>query len=210
MNGLILWGAGGHGKMVLDCAMLSGCFSPISFLDDKPGDWFCGHQVLGGREQLLCAAQLGFSNFLIAIGDNRVRAQCYKICREHSLRPVSVIHPSAIISPSAILSPGTVVMPRAVINAGVMIGQNCIINTGAVVEHDCRIGDHVHISPGAVLGGAVQVRNYVHIGIGAMALPGADIAEGAVVGAGALVLRTVAAGTTVIGVPAKVLSIGQT
>src|ERR1035441_7323858 len=207
MSGLILWGAGGHGKVVLDCAMLSSRFSPSAFLDDAAGDTFCGHQVLGGRDQLPRAAQRGFCMFLVAIGDNRVRARCFNMCAEHGLRPTTVVHPSAIVSPSALLSPGTVVMPRVVINAGVVIGKNCIINTGAIVEHDCQIGDHVHISPGVLLGGAVRVRDYAHIGIGAIALPSADIGEGAVVGSGALVLRTVAAGTTVVGVPAKVLSL---
>ena len=51
----------------------------------------------------------------------------------------------------------------------------------------------------------MRVGAFAHLGIGAMALPGAEIGEGAVVGAGAVVLKTVAAGVTVVGVPARVV-----
>jgi len=211
MNGLILWGAGGHAKVVLDCALLSGCFSPIAFLDDaaewEAGGTFCDHPVLGGREQLRSAIRCGYHAVLVAIGDNRIRSRCLQISSEHGLQPATIVHPGAVVSPSALLCPGTVVMPRAVINAGAVIGRDCIINSGAVLEHDVHIGDHAHISPGAVLGGAVRIADYVHVGIGAVILPGAEIGEGAAIGGGAVVLRSVAPRTTVAGVPAKLLTL---
>ncbi len=205
MSALLLWGAGGHGKVVLDCALMSAHFSPIAFLDDAPGVEFRAHKVLGGRDQVPSATHLGFSVYLVSIGNNRVRACCFEMCGKHGLQPVTIVHPSAIISQSAAVSPGTVVMPRAVINAGSVIGNDCIINTGAIVEHDCRIGDHVHISPGVLLGGAVTVRDYAHIGIGAIILPGIEIGEGAMVGAGAVVRESVPVGVTVVGIPARSL-----
>ena len=97
-------------------------------------------------------------------------------------------------------------MPGAVVNSGAVIGANCIINSGAVVEHDCRIGDHAHISPGAALGGGVTVGQFSQIGLGAVLLPGSTVGEESVVGAGAVVLDVVPAGSTVVGVPARVLA----
>jgi sugar O-acyltransferase (sialic acid O-acetyltransferase NeuD family) len=204
MKQLWLWGAGGHGKVVLDIARAMNRFDSIAFLDDDPrraGAEFCGCPVFPTREQARRGA------IVIAIGSNQTRARCAALARERGWEPATLVHPSAIISPSARLGAGTVVMPRAVVNAGAVIGDNCIINTAAVVEHDCRIGDHVHLSPGVVLGGAVRVESFVHMGLGSIALPGSVIEACAVVGAGAVVLRAVPRGETVVGIPAR--SIGD-
>ena len=80
-----------------------------------------------------------------------------------------------------------------------------IVNTNATVDHDCVLSDGVHVAPGAVLAGAVSVGCGSLIGIGARVLPGVEIGERATVGAGAVVITTVEPGTTVAGVPARVI-----
>ena len=65
------------------------------------------------------------------------------------------------------------------------------------------IGDFVTISPSATLCGGVTVHDDAWIAAGATILPGSTIGAGAIVGAGALVNGDVAAGTTVVGVPAR-------
>jgi sugar O-acyltransferase (sialic acid O-acetyltransferase NeuD family) len=209
MRELVLWGASGHGKVVLDVARAMGGFGTISFIDDaREGSdrEFCGCQVFGANRYLQSLKDRGRFNYLVSIGKNEVRAACFQKALEHGLMPATLIHPSAVISESARLNDGTVVMARVVVNAAAQIGKNCILNTAAVVEHDCRVGDHVHLSPGVLLGGGVTVHSFAHVGIGAVALPGAEIGEGAIVGAGAVVLDSVPAGATVVGVPAKALA----
>jgi len=202
---LLLWGAGGHGKVVYDAVVASGEFEDVAIIDDDPSCRFNGLPVAGTSEALTALRRKGYEACLVSIGPNQTRAKCYRTAVAHGFSGATAIHPSAVISPSATVGAGTVVMPNVVINAGAQIGQNCIINTGAIVEHDCRIADHVHISPRVVLGGAVTVGRYAHIGIGAAVLPGAVVGEEAVVGAGALVLKEAPARCTVVGVPAKVL-----
>jgi sugar O-acyltransferase (sialic acid O-acetyltransferase NeuD family) len=209
MRDLVLWGASGHGKVVLDVATAMGGFDTISFIDDAcegHGRDFCGHPVFGSGAYLQLVKGKGLSQYLVSIGKNEVRAACFQKALDHGLLPVSLIHPSAVISGAARIDDGTVVMARVVINAGAQIGKNCILNTAAVVEHDCRIGDHVHLSPGVLLGGGVTVHSFAHVGIGAIALPGAEIGEGAIVGAGAVVLNSVPSGATVVGIPARTLA----
>jgi sugar O-acyltransferase (sialic acid O-acetyltransferase NeuD family) len=208
MGDLVLWGAGGHGKVVLDVARAMRQFGTISFIDDsceESGREFCGCRVFAASRYLQLPRSEDRSQFLVSIGRNEMRAACFQSALGHGLPPATLVHPSAVISESARLEEGTVVMARVVINAGARIGKNCIVNTAAVVEHDCRVGDHVHLSPGVLLGGGVTVHSFAHVGIGAIALPGAEIGEGAVVGAGAVVLRSVPAGATVAGIPARVL-----
>lgn len=208
---LVLWGASGHGKVVLDIARALRKFDPISFIDDacmeSPHE-FCGYPVLRTVSYLqsLDGPQSSATQFLVSIGRNDVRAACFLKCLDHGLRPAILIHPSAVISESARVNDGTVVMARVVINADASIGKNCIVNTAAVVEHDCRIADHVHLSPGVLLAGGVKVESRAHLGIGAVVLPGIEIGAGAIVGAGAVVIRPVPPGATVAGVPAKALT----
>ena len=209
MGDLVLWGASGHGKVVLDVARGMGRFKTISFIDDaceEPAREFCGCQVFGASRYLQLLKDKGCSQYLVSIGKNEMRAACFQRAFDHGLLPATLVHPSAVISESARLENGTVVMAKVVINAGAQIGKNCIVNTAAVVEHDCRVGDHVHLSPGVLLGGGVTVHPFAHVGIGAIALPGAEIGEGAIVGAGAVVLHSVPPGATVVGVPARVLA----
>jgi sugar O-acyltransferase (sialic acid O-acetyltransferase NeuD family) len=203
---LLIWGAGGHGKVVLDIARVTGHFDRIVFLDDDPakgGLPFCDCQVLRGPGEL---QHLAGGAFVIAVGDNRRRARCFERAIAFGLLPTFLVHPTASISPSAGIGPGTVVMPLAIVNAGAVIGENCIVNSGAIIEHDCRIGAHVHVSPRAVLGGGVDVGPLAHLGLGAVVLPGAKVGAESVVGAGAVVVREVQPRSTVVGVPAKVLS----
>lgn len=208
IGGLVLWGVGGHGKVVADVALAMDCFSSIIFVDDDDSRTqraFHSCRVEGTPDELVHLKEKGYTFFHISIGSNEARARCFARAIQSGLAPATLVHPTAVISPTARVGEGTVVMPRAVINPDTQIGQDCIINTAAVIEHDCEIGDHVHISPGVVLTGAVAVGCFAHVGAGATVLPGVRIGEGAIVGAGAVVLQSVPAWATVVGVPAKVI-----
>jgi acetyltransferase EpsM len=203
--GIIIWGAGGHGRVVLDIALSHGPEIPIAFCDDdetRDRSLFGGYPVVAARRLL---TGIGGGRFVIAIGDNRLRARRFDAAIAASGIPLTLVHPSAIVSPSAGLGAGTVVMPRAVINAGAEVGRNCIVNTGAIVEHDCRIGDHAHIAPGVALGGGVKVGTFAQVGIGAVVLPYIEVGAGAFVGAGGVVVKDLPASVTAAGVPARIL-----
>lgn len=206
MRTLLIWGCGGHGRVVLDVARAMGNFEEIVFYDDSPAksDTIQGVTVLSG--QVGDARPAVSTGFIIAIGSNRVRSERFAEAVAAGYTPVACIHPSAVISPSAVIGAGTVVMPRAVVQNSAVVGANCIINTAVIVEHDCVIGEHAHLSPSAALGGGVTVGSFVHMGIGAIAIPRTKIGEGVVVGAGGVVIRDIPAHVTVAGVPAKVIT----
>ena len=202
---LVIWGAGGHGKVVLDVARSVPSFDLIVFLDDDRSRAripFCECMVIGGSEEL---ERLAGTSFVIAVGDNHRRAQCFERALASGLAATALIHKTAVIAASAVIGPGTVVMPGVVVNPGSVVGANCIINSGAIVEHDCRIADHVHISPRVALGGRVSVGRFAHVGLGALVLPGGTVGEKSVVGAGAVVLSAVPHDSMVVGVAAREL-----
>jgi sugar O-acyltransferase (sialic acid O-acetyltransferase NeuD family) len=195
MRGLVIWGLGGHGRVVLDTARAMNVFDQIAFHDDDPGD---------GTAPISQLSEAGFEEFIIAIGTNSVRSLRFNDASRAGLRPAICVHPTAWISPDACIGAGTVVLARAVVQSNAQIGKNCIINTGAIVEHDCIIGDHTHLSPSTTLGGAVCIGESVHMGIGTIALPGSRIGDRTVIGAGAVVLREIPADVIAMGVPARI------
>lgn len=208
MNKLIIWGASGHGKVVLDVVRAQSDFTDVVFIDDsarKLFGEFQGCRLVGSRAELASLRASGYANFVVAIGCNAARAECFQAALKMGIKPATFVHPTAAVSQCATIGSGTVVMPNSVINPDSSIGTNCIINSGAIVEHDCCIADHVHLSPGVVLGGGVRVGAYSHIGLNASVLPGTDVGERATVGAGAVVLADVDLGDTVAGVPAESL-----
>ena len=200
---LLIWGAGGHGKVVADVARSLG-FTNIAFLDSQANSRgsLLGFPVFDPDQvETDGTAPL----FVIAIGDNHVRARCFEKALRRGWEPTSLIHPAAVVSDFANVGGGTVVMARAVVNASATIGRNCILNSGAIVEHDCLIGNHVHVCPGVTLGGTVSIGSYAQIGLGSSILPNLAIGRESVIGAGSVVVKAVEDGVTVVGVPAAAL-----
>lgn len=207
----LIFGAGGHGRVVIDAVQVAGLGADAGILDADPhlkGRQVLGVPVLGGDDYLPRAGEDGYSHFIIGIAgidDSGLREGLFEKALSAGLKPLTVCHPRAVISPHAELGAGTVVLAGAVVNPGAVVGGNAIINTAAVIEHDCIIGDNVHIAPGAVLLGGVTVGRMAFVGGGAVVLPGVEIGERSIIGAGAVVAKSIGSGVTVAGVPARPL-----
>src|SRR5581483_7939893 len=119
---LLVWGTGGHARVVLDAAIASDPSVDIGFIDDNHQGTVWGYPILGTRVALPSVLAAGYDHVIVAIGDNAIRAECFRLALEPPFRAPCIIHPSASVSPSASISAGSVVMPRAVINAGARIG----------------------------------------------------------------------------------------
>jgi sugar O-acyltransferase (sialic acid O-acetyltransferase NeuD family) len=205
---VIVWGAGGHGRVVADLVRAAG-HEVVAFADRRDAATVggkLGSIALLREDELLAAAARGAlprsaTAVVVAIGDNRARQLA--LAGLGALVSPAFVHPTAAVSPRAKLGPGTVVMAQAAVNADAVIGAGVIINSGAIVEHDCQVGDAVHLSPGATLTGDVTVAERAWVGAGAVVLPGISVGRDAVVGAGAVVVRNVDTSQTVMGVPAR-------
>jgi sugar O-acyltransferase (sialic acid O-acetyltransferase NeuD family) len=207
---LILLGAGGHARVLLDIVELVNPGWQLAILARPDAtSWRPGGQViLLGDDGLLpeLAAASPRAGFVVGVGSvapNEIRRRLFEIAMQWGFSPRTLVHPSAVVSRSAIIAPGAQLLPACVVNPGARVGSNAIVNTAAVIEHDCIIEGHAHVSPGAVLSGGVHVGEGAHIGTGAVIRQGIKIGEGAQVGAGAVVVKDVAPRTLVVGVPAK-------
>ena len=206
---LIIVGAGGHGKVLVDLVEQLPDWHLSGLLDDTPAkqsaDIF-GFPVVGGTDRLRATvAERGVDAAAIAFGDNATRRRFFEIVRQAGIEAATLVHPSAVISPHARLGAGVVVLAGVVVNAGALVGDNVCLNTGCSIDHDCRIEDHVHVSPNATLTGGVWARSGATIGANAVVNPNLKIGRDAVVGSGAVVVRDVEQGQVVAGNPARPL-----
>ncbi len=197
---LAILGAGGHGRVVADCAIGAG-WADVAFFDDNPS---AHSQVkVRGTTNELFGTVRSFGGVIVAFGDNRLRLSVYRRLVDVGAAPISVVHPFAFVSNTATIGPGTVVIAGAVVNAGAQVGVACILNTGCSIDHDSVLADGVHVSPGARIAGEVNVGERTWIGIGASIRHQIVIGSDVIVGAGAAVVKNVPDGLRVVGVPAR-------
>jgi sugar O-acyltransferase (sialic acid O-acetyltransferase NeuD family) len=200
---LVVYGCGGHGKVVADIALSLG-LNVEGFVDDgaSPGGTVFNLPILGGATWL--EARRSEVTVALGIGENQTRRRIFEWCTRLGLTVATLIHPTAALSKSARVGAGVVVMAQAVINPDACIAEGAIINSGAIVEHDCEVGAFAHLSPNVTLGGTVRIGALAHLGLGAAILPGKVVGDEAVVGAGAVVLHDVPPRVVVVGVPARI------
>jgi sugar O-acyltransferase (sialic acid O-acetyltransferase NeuD family) len=204
-----LWGAGGHGGVVLDTVRQQGTYEPVAFLEDGSGTREqcirSGLPILCGREHLARLRSDGIEGMVIAIGGEATRAALATIAVEAGFQLCTIIHPSAVICPDVRIGAGTVVFAGAVVQTGSQIGDNVVVNTCASIDHDCRIGDGAQLAPQVALGGRASIGGLSFVGIGATVINGIVIGRNCVIGAGAVVVRDIPDHSVAFGVPARVV-----
>ncbi len=200
---LCILGAGGHGKVILEIAELSGCYDEIVFFDDDSRVRHCGSAPVVGTSADFFNLREDECDFFIAIGNCSLRAKLTNMLG--NVHMPSLVHPAAVVSKTAEIGRGTVVMAGAIINPSARIDDGCIINSNAVVEHDCEVGDFSHISVSASLAGSVHVGETCFVGAGATVINNINICPGCTIGAGAVVVKDIVESGVYIGVPAALL-----
>jgi len=138
-----------------------------------------------------------------AIADSRERLAACEELRGRGARFGSVLHPTALVHPSAVVGAGLIMRHYSGLSPNVVAGDFVTINFLAGAAHDCIVGDGCTFGPHSDVMGAAELGRGVLLGSHAAVLPGARVGDFATVGAGSVVVRRVAAGATVFGVPAR-------
>ncbi|MBH0187977.1 MAG: serine O-acetyltransferase [Nitrospira sp.] len=127
----------------------------------------------------------------------------------HRLKAMGVPFLPRAISQLARWLTGVEIHPSATIGTGFFIDHGM----GVVIGETAEIGDYVTLFQGVTLGGTGKERgkrhptlgNHVVVGAGAKILGGITIGDNVKIGANSVVLKSVAANSTVIGVPGRVI-----
>ena len=213
---LIIVGAGGHGREVLDVVEAINALVPTwrvlgfvattdpTAIGAASRDAFLrrGVAYLGPESGLLSVEAW----FAVGIGDPAARARID--AQFDASRAATLIHPLASLGPDNQVEPGCVLAAGARLTTNVMLGRHVHLNINATVSHDCTVGDFVTCAPGSTVCGNVEIGPGAYIGAAATIIQGRRIGPGARVGAGAVVVDDVGDGVTVVGVPARPLPTG--
>lgn len=208
MKKLLVIGAGGHSKVVIDIIRQNMEFDIVGLIDKDRNYTYLNYSVIGDDEDLFkIKAELNIGYAFVALGSNAVR----KKVTEHAIKLgfclINVISKYAVVSETAELGMGNVIMPGAILNAQVKLGNHCIVNTNASVDHDCIVGDYVHIAPGCAISGNTQIGNQCFLGTGTKVIDNIKVAEQVVSGAGSVIVRDIPVSCKVVGVPARVVQV---
>ena len=205
---IVIIGAGGHGRVVLDILQASKHYHVRGFLDSNAslhGQQVDGVPVLGDVTMLGDLVGQGVAGAIVAIGDNSTRRFYAAVVSNAGLQLVNAIHPTASLAHTVSIGSNVVIAAGAMVCAHATIADSAILNTGCIVEHECAVGQSAHICPGVRLAGHVTVGPVAFVGIGAVVIQGLTIGQAAVIGAGSVVLRDVPPYTTCVGQPARVI-----
>ena len=187
---LAIIGAGGHGKVVGEIALLNQ-YDTINFFDDKISEIKNFPFRIVGNIELLKKNLKNYDDFFVAIGDNVVRCDKISWLKNEKKNIVSLIHPKSTVSQFSSIEAGSCVMANAAINAGTLIKEGVIINTSASIDHDCQIEDYAHISPTCSLSGNVKVGKFTHLGTGTSVHPGINIGQNVKTGIGSKIFKNI-------------------
>lgn len=207
MKHLYIIGARGCGRetygLFKECESLLGDIECSGFLDDnKEGlDDFEGYPpIVSSVEEYIPKVD---DVFVCALGDPKWIKHYTSIIEGKGGKFISIISPLASIGQNSIVGDGCIINKYALISSDVKLGNHVYMGVFTDFGHDVVVGDYCHIGAYTFLGGGVHIEDCVTAHPRVNVLPHKKIGEGATLGASSVVIRNVAAGITVFGIPAK-------
>lgn len=206
MKNILIYGASGHGKMIVDIILKNNDYNLIGFIDsNKPvNSNVYGHKVIGNLDALsILIKKFNIEGMVIGIGDNDLRLKVYKNILKIApkIEFVPIVHPSAILAEDILVQEGTVLMAGAIVNANAKIGKFCVLNTKASLGHDSKMSDFSSLASGATVAGNVNIGSCSSICISASISQGLSIGDYTIIGGASLVLKSIGNKKLAFGVP---------
>ena len=192
MRKIIIIGAGGHAKSLIDLILSTGKWQIEGLVGnyDELGKRILGFEVKWNDKELTKIvhdykyAVLGFAS----LGMQKKRILFIENLKKIGFILPSIISPNAYISKHSEIGEGTTIGHFSLVNANSTIGKFCIINSQSLIEHDVRIEDFCHISTSVTVNGGVTLGQETFIGSKSMLREGLSIPKGTIISAGKRVM----------------------
>jgi sugar O-acyltransferase (sialic acid O-acetyltransferase NeuD family) len=209
-----VYGGGGFARevawLVNACNAEEKRYDVVCFIDDDEslhGSTLNGVPVMGLTEAW---SQFPDAKVVGGVGSPKARQRTMEKAAEIGFGFETVIHPDVERSTWLEIGSGTVICAGNILTTNIVLGEHVQINLDCTVGHDVVMGDYVTLAPGVHVSGCVHLGKRVYVGTGAVIINGTqedpiEIGDDAVIGAGACVTKSMPAGVTAVGVPAKPL-----
>ncbi len=206
MKDLIIVGAGGHGRevieWVIDINKENPTWNVLGFIDDNLNtldDKKSKYKIIGkiydwNIEKNQC--------FALGIASPVIKEKVTKLLMDRGAEFVSVIHPSARIAESATYGIGLVAYPNSGIGPDAYVGDFVTL-LSSKIGHDACVGDYTTISSHCGVNGGVILGKRVFLGSHVAIVPNKRIGDDVYVGLGSVVINDVENGIKVFGNPAR-------
>lgn len=198
---ILVYGASGHARVLIDLMRLAGEFFPVAAVDDSSSDeQVLGVPVLGSSSLFAQLKADGLETAVLGIGsvqNHQFRKKLYDRLVAAGFSVPNLIHRRALVEPSVTMGVGNQIFSGAVVGSAAKLGDNTIINSGTIVSHDCVIHSHTHLSPGAILAGGVEVGENTLVGMGVTIYLGVRIGSKVIIANGADIMKNVPDGAIV-------------
>ena len=207
MKEIIVLGAGGHCRSIIDVIELENRFKVTGIIDNElpVGSKVLNYEVIGNDSDLE-KLRRKYEYAIIGVGQiktSKVRIKLFELLKRYKYTLPVIISPRAHVSKYAKIGEGSIIMHDVVVNTNANIGINCIINTKALIEHDARIGNHCHISTGAIINGECEVVDSVFVGSNTVVTNNIKIGSEIVIGSGSVVVNDILEKGVYAGNPAR-------
>jgi sugar O-acyltransferase (sialic acid O-acetyltransferase NeuD family) len=206
---MIIVGAGGHAKEILDVFTDIKETEQLFFFDNVnphcPEKLFGRFKIIKTFEE----AKICFEHdkrFVLGIGQPKTRLMLSDTFSNIGGQLSSIISPRSFVSTyETNLANGLNVMAGVLISAGAEVGEGSLVNSYACIHHDAKVGRYTEVSPRANILGGASVGDLCSIGTGAVILPKIRVGHNVTVGAGAVVTKDIGDNCVVVGVPARLI-----
>ena len=182
----------------------------IYFIDDGLVENSQINNHVAMNYQTFKSLDVAYKFILIAIANSEIREKLTHKIIEDGILLWNIQANNTVIMDQVEIGAGAALSPFVSITSNIKIGKCFHANLYSYVEHVCIIGDYVTFAPGVKCNGNIHIEDHAYIGTGAVIKQGTPekplvIGTGAVIGMGAVVTKSVPAGVTVIGNPARIL-----
>jgi sugar O-acyltransferase (sialic acid O-acetyltransferase NeuD family) len=198
---VLVYGASGHARVLIDLMRLAGELFPVAAVDDSPSEpEVLGVPVLGTSSLFPHLRANGIERAVLGIGsvqNHQFRVKLYHRLVAARFSLPNLVHPRAMVEPSVAMGIGNQIFAGAVVGSAAKLGDNTIINSGTIVSHDCLIASHTHLSPGAILAGGVEIGENTLVGMGVTIYMGVRIGCNVVISNGSHIMKDVPDGSVI-------------
>lgn len=210
MKEIIIVGAGGFGRELLqwvkDINKIDKRWIIKGFIDDNLSslsEYECDYKVIGKISDWIPTQN---EVFACAIANPKIKEKIVTDLKSKGAKFESIIHPRATIGDFNKIGEGVVFYPKAGLTVNIKIGDFVTLLSSGI-GHDAVIGDYSTISSNCGINGHVTLGKRVFVGSNSVIIPSRKIGDDAYIGAGSVVVSNIKNGISVMGNPAKKLSL---